>query len=126
MYTKNLFIGLALALLSLLGFLLMLWQGKNWIRNSSILDKMRRAALSGIGFALFFISGVAAIDYIGSPNVEKNWSLSTLGSLFCLISPMIALTMIGSFIWYLRRDDTQRFLSERLDHIIQKSKNPKQ
>ncbi len=125
MYERNLLIGLALALFSLAGFVLALRQGIYWIRDAGVLDKLRRALLSGLGFAMFFISGAIALDYLVSPNLEKNWDRDALSSLICITSPMVILTTIGAFIWYLRRDATQSFLSDRLDRIIQRSRKPK-
>jgi len=124
MYDKNLLIGLILTLISLAGFTLAVWQGMHWKRES-VLDKLRRALFSGLGFAMFIIGGVIALDYLGSPGVEKNWNRETFGSLLCLAFPMIALTTIGAFVWFLRRESTQKFLSDRLDGIVEKSKKPK-
>lgn len=124
MYDKNLLIGLILAFISLAGFTLAVWQGMHWIRES-VLDKLRRALFSGLGFAMFIIGGTVALDYLGSPDVEKNWNKEALGNLICLAFPMIALTTIGAFVWFLRRESTQKFLSDRLDRIIEKSKKPK-
>jgi len=125
MYERNLLIGLVLALISLSGFALILWQGARWIRHAGLLDKIRRALLSGIGFAISFISGAIAVDYLGSPGLEKNWGREAIGGLIYFTLPMAAFTTIGAFIFYLRSDATQDFLSDRLDRIIKKSKNPK-
>jgi uncharacterized BrkB/YihY/UPF0761 family membrane protein len=125
MYESNLLIGIVLALFSLSGFVLALRQGAHWIRNASVLDKLQRALFAGLGFAICFISGVISLDYLVSPNLEKNWDRVALSSLICMTSPMIILTTIGAFIWNLRRDATQSFLSNRLDRIIQKSRKPK-
>lgn len=122
MCERNLLIGSLLAFVSLSSFVFVLRQGSHWRQKAGISDSLRRALLSGLGFAIFFTSGVIALDYIGTPNVEKHWDVLTVGSLMCLASPMIMLTTVGAFVWYLRRDATQHFLSERLNRIIQRRK----
>lgn len=121
MNMRYLLIGLVLAFLSLSSFIMVLSQGWHWIPGANILDRIRRALLSGLGFAICFISGVIALDYLGSPNSEKNWSTETLGNLICVISPMIVLTIFGSFIWYSQRDITRNILFARLNQIIHRA-----
>lgn len=105
MYQRNIFFGIVMGLFSLSGFILvLLQQWLHWIPNSGVFDKLRRALLSGFGFAISFVCGAVAIDFLGAPNLEKNWNIASLMSLICLSSPMIVLTMLGSFFWYLRRD----------------------
>ncbi len=125
MLARNTIIGLLAALLSMVGFVLAVWPNLKLIPNLGIPARIGRALLTGLGFLLFSISGAIALDYLGSPELEKDLERETLGGLFCFSVPIALLTTIGSLIWYSGRIHTQSYFSSRLDKIIQNSKKEK-
>jgi hypothetical protein len=125
MFVENMIKGLLATLLSLLGFVLAVWPNLKLIPNLGIAARIGRALMTGLGFLFFSISGTVALDYLGSPNIERNWDIKALSGSFCFGLPVSLLLMIGSFIWYSRRIGTQRHFSTKLDKIIQNSKKSK-
>jgi len=122
MIMRNLIIGVVLASLSLSGFVVAVKQGLGWIPKLGILERIKKALLTGFGFLVFVMCGFVAIDYLANPNVEKTWSLGALEGLFCFAAPIGSLTIVGSFIWFSRRDATQQYFSHKLNEIIENSK----
>jgi hypothetical protein len=125
MFTSNITIGLVAALVSLSSFIIAAKQGLGRIPQLGVFERVKKAILTGIGFVVFFISGFVAIYYLADLSVEKNLSLVSLKGLFCFLAPIGLLTILGSFIWFSRRDATQEHLSHKLTEIIEKSKKSK-
>lgn len=124
MFDKNVVTGAILLLISLAGFIFAIWQGMHWIRES-VLSKLRRALLPGLGLAICFLSGAIALGYLGLLGSAEDWNKEAIGSLLCVAFPLIVLTIIGIFVRFLLREPTLKFLSGRLDRVIEKSKKPK-
>jgi len=122
MIIKNFIIGLALGLLSLSGFVIAAKQGLGWAPKLGVVARIRKALLTGFGFLVFVISGLVAIDYLVNPNIGKTWSLAALEGLFCFAFPIALLPIVGSFIWFSRRNATHQYFSSKLREIIENSK----
>lgn len=123
MYIKNVLIGLGAAFLSLLSFILIWPQSRSKPEPLGRWLEIKRALLIGLCFLIFFMSGFFAVYYLGSPGVEKHLSLVSIEGLFCCLAfPGGLFTFIGSFIWFRRRDAYLKYLSGRMDKIIEKSK----
>lgn len=124
MVIENSIIGLALAILSLTGFAVAVKQGLGWIPKLGILERIIKSTLTTLGFIVFAVSGFVSIDYLSSPNVEKTWSLVSIEGLLCFAIPMGLITFVGSFIWFLRRDATHQYFSNKMSEIVRHSKRP--
>ena len=122
MYIRNIVIGVIAALFSLFGFMLSVWPNMKLTPNLGVLARIGSALMTGLGFLIFFIIGTVALDYLGSPDVEKSWNTKNMGGLICFALPGALLVTLGSLIWYSGRIATQKFFSRRLSEIIQKSK----
>jgi ABC-type Fe3+ transport system permease subunit len=122
MYIKNVLIGTAAVLICLVGLLLLVQPSRRQPVHLGIIERMIRAFLAGLGFMISAISGTAAVNYLGSPRLEKDWNIGTLAALSCFALPIGLLTIIGVYYWYSRQDATQQFFSRRLNEIIRKSK----
>jgi hypothetical protein len=125
MLITNLTMGLLAALVSLSSFIVAAKQGLGWIPKLGVLERVKKALLTGVGLVVFFVSGVVALYYLVEPNVEKDLSLVALKGLFCFAVPIGLLTILGSFIWFSRRDATQMYFSHKLTEIIERSKKSK-
>jgi hypothetical protein len=125
MVGSNLFIGLIAGGISIFSFVLILRQAQGLPPNPSFFERLKRAIMVGVGFLVFFISGVVSIDYISSPSIAKNWNIRAILALLCYTIPVFLITLLGSFVWFSRSDATRQFFSRRLKNINQNSKKKK-
>jgi hypothetical protein len=125
MHVESILIGATAALVCLAGLILIVQPRRKQNRRLGTKAKAIKACLTGLGLIISFISGTVAVDYLGSPSVEKKWSPDSLMALLCVVLPIGFLTVVGSYIWYSRQDTTRQFFSRRLTEIIQKSKEEK-
>jgi uncharacterized membrane protein len=117
----NLALGIGLSLLSLSGFVIAILQNSQ--KEDAIFPaRIRRALLTGVGFAVFSIAGVVSFTYLTGSTYEQTWNDDALFSFICLLLPFVLLTIVGSFIWYSRQNTIQHFWSERLKKIIDENR----
>jgi hypothetical protein len=125
MYLKNILIGLIAVIVSLAGIALVVLQDIGLPPNSSIIERMKRALLGGIGLMIFCIGGLSAISSFGFPNSDKGWNLQSLEALFRFMLPLVFLCTIGLFIRYSTSDAIHVYFSRKMDEIKQNSKRQK-
>jgi hypothetical protein len=125
MYIKNFLVGLISIIVSLAGIALVVLQHMGIPPHSSIIERMKRALLGGIGLMIFCIGGLVAISSFGFPNSDKGWNLQSVEALFCFMLPLVFLCTIGLFIRFSTSDAIHGYFSRKLDEIKQNSTRQK-